>query len=1064
MPKVPLHTLTWSQDHTRYELATQGHLEQIFAPEDTDAWQSWLKTATSFTFWGAAGHLNIYKEVRRNASQYWYAYHTTGKRTRKRYLGQPASVTFAHLETVASTLAQSTSSQGATKPVALPDMPLLVTSLVHPLLASSLVVRERLLTRLDAARSSRLTLLSASAGWGKTTLLSMWAARSRFPVAWLSLGEQENDPVRFWVAVIAALRHNNASSPLVGERSLALLRSPQPAPLDTILALLMQELSGQSTPTFLLLDDYQVIDEQAIHDSVLFLLEHLPAHLHLILASRTDPPLLLARLRARGALLELRDADLRFQEDEASQFLTQMMTLALDPTEIMMLTQRTEGWIAGLHLAVLALEHSQDHASFIHGFAGGHRYLVDYVQEDILAHVAQPLQDFLLHCAILTRMSATLCQTVTAQADLQTSQQMLAQLERANLFLVPLDEERRWYRLHDLFREALLARLHATQQDMVQLLHLRAASWYEQQGEWSEAIAHRLAAADYAGAAQAIEQTAEQFYLQGEVKALARWIVALPDEEIRLRAGFVLKIAWYLLNSYFHTTNAQLNPIRAQVERLLLRVEEAVLNGEKDQQERPSSQDHLLRQRISLVRLMSEISEAEANYALEQVTPLIYQGSQVGQDDDDLFWQMIPLSSAFVYHYTLRGEGASLLPRLLEMKQQVGQSGARFALIKVKQWLVLASLQAGRLRQAHRESLEGLALLEHLKGHAYLTGYFSIPQARVCFEWNQLDEARALLHKAIADATAWQQVDRMMWGYMYLVELEIAAGNLLAAREVLQEEPFRRTEGQSIYQFWRTSVQVLLWLAEGKIAEANAWAAQVVFRPADWTYPQTRGILTLLRVYLAGQQYSQALATLEAFREYLDRPGNGEDTIAFLSLYVLALHLAGEQERARAAVLRLFTLTRPESYLRVYLDMGEPMQQFLQSLLENSPEQENETAPIPGSYVSTLLAAFEKEVRQRAMRQETLPSASAREQAPQTPPPASLSGFASEQPVLLEPLTAQEQRVLRLLAAGLSTQAMAQTLVVSRNTVKTHQRNLYNKLQVNSRTQALALARDLQLL
>lgn len=236
----------------------------------------------------------------------------------------------------------------------MPGMPLLSTSLVPPRLRADLVVRERLLARLDAASSNPLTLVAASAGWGKTTLLSMWAARSRFPVAWLSLSTLENDPARFWVTAIAALRHSDSSSSLVGERSLTLLRSPQPPSLDTVLGLLVQDLSGQDTPTFLLLDDYQVIDEQAIHDSLLFLLEHLPAHLHLVLASRIDPPLALARWRARGALLELRDADLRFQETEAGQFLTQTMALTLDPSEVVVLAQRTEGWIVGLHLAALA--------------------------------------------------------------------------------------------------------------------------------------------------------------------------------------------------------------------------------------------------------------------------------------------------------------------------------------------------------------------------------------------------------------------------------------------------------------------------------------------------------------------------------------------------------------------------------------------------------------------------------------------------------------------------------------------------------------------------------------
>ncbi|QBD74964.1 LuxR family transcriptional regulator [Ktedonosporobacter rubrisoli] len=1059
MPKTSQHILTWSQEHAGYELSTQGQLERVFLSEETDAWQTWLATVTAFTFRGAAGHLNVYKEVRRNASQYWYASRTAGKRTSKRYLGQPARVTFAHLETIASTLAPRAASQDATEPAVLPDMPLLTTSLVHPLLASSLVVRERLLTRLDAARFHRLTLLSASAGWGKTTLLSMWAARSGNPMAWLSLSEQENDPVRFWVALIAALRYSQATSPLVGERALVLLRSPQPASLETILALLLQDLSVQSTPTFLLLDDYQVIEEQAIHDSLLFLLEHLPAHLHLIVASRTDPPLALARLRARGRLLELRDADLRFQEEEVGQFLTRTMALPLDPKEIALLAQRTEGWIAGLHLAALALSHAQDRASFIRGFMGSHRYLMDYVQEDILAHVEQPLQDFLLHCAILPRLSAAFCQAVTAQADLQACQQMLEQLEKANLFLVPLDEERRWYRLHDLFREALLARLRATRPELVRPLHLRAASLYEQQGEWSEAISQRLAAADYAGAARLIEERAEQFWLHGEVKALFHWIMALPDEMIRAHAGFVLKAAWYLLNSYAHTSKAQISPIRAQVERLLIRVEEAALGTEEEQQEPLFLQHRLLSQRIRLLRLMGEMLIAEVSYDLEQFMRLVQQGMQM-ELDDEIFWQMIPLSCAFVYHYTFRGEGVGLLPRLLEMKQRLSMSRDRFALIKVKQWLALASLKAGLLRQTQRESLEALALLEHVKGRAYLAGYFSICLASVYLEWNHLDEARTLLRQAITDALAWQQKDHMVWGYRSLVELEIAAGNLQAANEVLEEEPFRLWEERGTFRFWKTNVQVRLWLAEGNMEAANAWARQVVFSPADWDYSQNIGVLTLIRVQLVRQQYGQALATLEAFRKYLDRAENVEDTIASLALSATALHQMGKQELAQAAVRRLLHLTRCEGHLRVYLDMGEPMQKLLQSLLDTSGNQENEIAPIPGSYIATLLAAFAQEKRQRAMLRNASQLAPTPEQVAQRPPRARLL----DQPLLLEPLTAREQRVLHLLAAGRSTQEMAQILVVSHNTVKTHLRHLYNKLQVSSRTQALARARDLHLL
>ena len=272
MPKTSLHTLIWSQDHIRYEWYTQGQFERDFSPGDTDAWLTWLATATSFAFQGSAGRLNVYKEARRDAGYYWYAYHTTRNRTRKRYLGQSARVTFARLEEVAYALdrpvfpALPSSEQDTSAPDAMPGMPLLSTRLVHPLIPSELVVRERLLTRLDAAHSHRLTLLAASAGWGKTTLLSMWAARSRFPVAWLSLDELDNDPARFWVAVIAALRHSGVYPPLVGERTLVLLRSPQFPPLNTALIALLHDLGEQSTPTFLLLDDYHVIEDQAIHE------------------------------------------------------------------------------------------------------------------------------------------------------------------------------------------------------------------------------------------------------------------------------------------------------------------------------------------------------------------------------------------------------------------------------------------------------------------------------------------------------------------------------------------------------------------------------------------------------------------------------------------------------------------------------------------------------------------------------------------------------------------------------------------------------------------------------
>ncbi len=372
------------------------------------------------------------------------------------------------------------------------------------------------------------------------------------------------------------------------------------------------------------------------------------------------------------------------------------------------------------------------------------------------------LQNFLLQCAILNRMSAALCQAVTAQADSQANQQMLEQLERANLFLVPLDEERHWYRLHDLFREALLARLHTTRPEILPVLHRRAASFYERQGEWSEAITHLLAAQDYTVAVAVMERAVEQFWLRGEIATLFHWITALPDDVVRTHVSFVLKVAGYLLNASAYTPKAQFDQVRGQIERLLMRVEEGIRWVEEARQDQ-------LRQRLSLLRLIGEAWALIVDSGLQQDRvrlAFLYQRIIQMDQDDEIFWQVMSLGLAFSYYFSFRVEGARLLPRLLETRQQASQSGERFALLKTKQWVALTALQAGQLRLAHRESLEALALLEHMQGYALLRGYFSLCLAQVFYAWNQLDEARQFLHHLIEDATVWQQIDLLQSAYL----------------------------------------------------------------------------------------------------------------------------------------------------------------------------------------------------------------------------------------------------------------------------------------------------------
>ncbi|MBA2679221.1 MAG: LuxR family transcriptional regulator, partial [Ktedonobacteraceae bacterium] len=861
MPRVPLHALIWSQDQSLYELYIQGHLAQRFLLADEEAWLAWLAQESSLAFQGASGRLNVYKEARSRGGEYWYAYHTTKGRTRKHYLGRTAVVTFIRLEEVALALSCEPSPPSlmslqtqreadvgfpGTSRKAEQGMTLLSTKLSHPRLPISLVEREHLLADLDGALSTPLTLLSASAGWGKTTLLSIWASRHPHQVAWLSLDGLDNDLTRFWAAGIAALR---TCMPGVGTVALAMLHSPQPPPFSAIFTSLFNELAEvgeQISPMLLLLDDYQVIIDTDIHESLLFWLEHLPAHIHLLISSRVDPELPLSRLRVRGQLLEIRAADLRFTREDVSTFLRHAMGLSLSEEEVAALHKRTEGWVAGLQLAALSLRTQQDRSAWIAAFSGSHRYLLDYVQQEILMLQPLPIQRFLLQVAVLTRMNASLCQAVTGEL---ASQDVLETLERTNLFVVPLDEQRRWYRLHDLFREALLARLHATQPELLPHLHQRAAQWYEAQGEAQEAIAHLLEACDFSSAAALMEREAERVWLNGEVKTLYRWVMALSDPMVGEHARLVLTAALYLLNAAASTIQRQQVRAQKEAEQMMARVEAALGyqgNNVKAQPETEKAlkgtERALLQQRLRLLRAWSAAFETTMVGDRERLR-IIEQRMQNLDREDEVVWQMIPLSITFVVRYSLEQEGASLVPLFQGAKQWVIQSGDHFAIIKVMQWLALSYLRAGQLRLAHQECVAALDLITQIDGHAILAGYFYFCLARIFYQWNQLEEAQSTLRKMIHDAHAWQQVDLQVVGYLFLVEAELSASNLSCAQQALQQaEALVQQEQFAIQAFGVVAAQVQYWLAAGNLDAARNWAQDMVFSPETWN-PNCQGAL-----------------------------------------------------------------------------------------------------------------------------------------------------------------------------------------------------------------------------
>jgi LuxR family maltose regulon positive regulatory protein len=540
MPRTAPYALVWSSVHQAYKLhERQGSGVLDIVPESSD-WLPWVSQQSSFSFHGKHGSFTACKERKQRGEGYWYAYARVGGKLIKHYLGKSRGLTIFRLEQVAQELQIDTSEtslpeeqtgasqlpfsssviqrvtavpptstqqsyyqarlQGADageqkNQPALPGLasdPLLVTKLSIPRPRPHLVHRPRLMQQLELSIERVLTLISAPVGFGKSTLLSDWLSSGPIPVAWLSLDPQDNEPIRFFSYQIAALRtydpHLAAMWPM--------LKAPlQPASMETLLTLLINELltwrTDAAEQVMLVLDNYQVITDQSIHHALSFLLEHLPPHMHLILATREDPPLPLAQLRGRDDLLELRATDLRFTPEEAHTFFKEVMGLALSKEESALLQARTEGWITGLQLAAFSLQGRDDPGAFITRFSGSHHYVVDYLLEEVLNRQSEGVQDFLLQTCILDRLCAPLCDAVRARSG---SQAFLGFLERANLFLVSLNEKRYWYRYHRLFAEALRQRLQQTAPALVPTLHQRAGHWYEQQGLFAEAASHASAA------------------------------------------------------------------------------------------------------------------------------------------------------------------------------------------------------------------------------------------------------------------------------------------------------------------------------------------------------------------------------------------------------------------------------------------------------------------------------------------------------------------------------------------------------------------------------------------
>ncbi|MFI5066898.1 MAG: LuxR C-terminal-related transcriptional regulator [Streptosporangiales bacterium] len=931
--------------------------------------------------------------------------------------------------------------------------PLLETKFFVPRSRRGLVPRPRLTQRLDRGTESKLTLVSAPAGFGKTTLLTEWlAAGPAGPdderlVAWLSLDRDDNDPVSFWTYVIAALR---TAAPGAGESALALLRASPPSPVETVLTALLNDLAALAGEIVLVLDDYHVVDAGEVQDGMAFLLDHLPPGLHVVIASRADPALPLARWRARGELAEARAAELRFTPGEAAAYLNEMMGLQLAARDVAALEGRTEGWIAALQLAALSMQGRDDVAGFIAGFAGDDRYVVDYLAEEVLARQPAHIQAFLLQTSILGRLSGPLCDAVTGQGG---GQAMLAALDRRNLFLVPLDDRRRWYRYHHLFADVLHARLLDEQPGQVPDLHRRASAWFQHNGEPSVAIGHALAAEDFQRAADLIELAISVMSQTRQEATVRGWLEMIPEDVIQVRPVLSVAIAWVLLSDgEFEGVEARLRDAERWLDTTTgtragspASPAEMVVVNEEEYRRLPGTIE-LYRAALALARgePLGAIRHAQRTLDLAPEQEHRTRASASGLMAI-AFWGSGDLQAAHSAWAEcaagLRGAGhiADIFGCAIGMADiQLAQGRLGAAMRTYEQALQRASAQSGPV----------------LRG----TADMHVGMSEVHRERNDLAAAtqQLLRSQELGEAIGLPQ-NRYRWR-VAMSRIRQAEGDLAGALELLTEA--ERLYMGDMFPNVRPvpALQARVWIAQGRLGEALGWVReQGLSADDDLSYLREFEHITLARMLLARYQDERAEDSIHQATRLLDRllaaaeeGGRTGRVIEILVLRALAHQRLGDIPAALACLERALTLAEPEGYVRVFIDEGPPMTSLLRAAAEQGTAR---------NYVRRLLAAVGETEPGSPVEQAPVKQAPV-EQAPVKQAPVKQ---APVKQALIEPLSERELDVLRLLGTDLNGPAIARELMVSLNTVRTHTKNIYTKLAVTSRRAAVRRAQELGL-
>jgi len=913
--------------------------------------------------------------------------------------------------------------------------PILLTKLFIPENRPELVSRSHLVDQLNNGLHRKLTLISAPAGFGKTTVVTNWLHSQQgdeeppFLIGWLSLDEDDKDPVRFLTYLITALNRIPGLETEIGFGALQMAQASQPPPPQTILIAVINEIamiSNKINKIVLVIDDYHLIDSQPVHDALIFLLENLPPQLHLVITTREDPPLQISRLRTRGQLNEFRAVHLRFSTAEIDEFLNQIMGLGLSTQDIATLEKRTEGWVAGLQLAAISMQGRTDISNFIQSFTGNHHFVIDYLVEEVLKHQPEHIREFLLQTSILDRLTGPLCDAITSQ---ENGHATLEALERGNLFIIPLDSERQWYRYHHLFADLLRQRLNQTQPEKALSLHSSASKWYEQQGLNGEAIEHALQSENYEQATQMINEHIEEMWRQGKLGMLLRWFEKLPEEYINNSPNLCIYFAWNLF-----TKGDQ-----EKAEHILQFIEKKLdvhsdFPPEKPLEKRKTSAqlfEKIVRGRVAAIRAVMATYRSDASESMR-----FARLAQELLPADDLNWRS-PVAMALADAYVFMGDYDRAHQARFESIKLCEIAGNTYIYLIDRTKFILVLKARGELMQAKAHCQE---LIEYAIDNGFTApgtiGWIQAILGDILAETNNLDGAFEIVRKGANLTKLGKDVTLLSWSNMCLTRILLSIGDFNGAENIIKktEVMSQKATIPPLINYQMMNYRVRVWLSQGRLDEAIKWMRdQMADFESKSTYVGKMKNIPLARIRIAQQLPEKTNELLLPLLNAAEAGGHVSRTIELLILQALSLQAGDEIVKALVPLDKALSLAQPRGFFRIFVDEGPPMASLLYEALKR------EIAP---KYVQRLLAAF-----------------------PATEPEEGASKKSQvDQSSLIEPLSEREIEVLQLIADGISRPEIATRLVLSLNTVKTHARNIYSKLGVNNQMQAVGKARGLGLL